>query len=234
MSLQDAQFILATPGTNWTRIILVAIFALGLVLVVLLPITIDVINAHVSWRKIVTAHPEALAQLQGPNGIQGLARATMSLALLVTIGFGLGYVLVEHPFADNKTIVTAILTALTTAFASVTAFYFSTRAMQSAQPSAGATPSDDQQPQPATADLTVTISSPTDGASFTQNQQVNAAYSVAPSTGAEITQLTGTIDNGAPLDTVTLGQKTLTVSAKDSAGREAQATHTYTVTPAGG
>lgn len=133
MPIASAHFVLGSISSNWTTIILIGIFAVGLVLVVMVPLSIDVVNAHKSWRSVVNNNPDALATMPGPNGIEGLARATIAIGLLVAIGFGLSYVLVEHPFSDNKTMITAILSALTTAFASVTAFYFGTRAMQAAQ-----------------------------------------------------------------------------------------------------
>jgi hypothetical protein len=231
MSALSAQLVLASPGSNWTKIMLIGIFVLGLVLVILVPFTLDVINAHKSWRTIVGANPDALKVLKGPNGIQGLARATMALGLLVAIGFGLGYVLVEHPFSDNKPIVIAILSALTTAFASVTAFYFSTRAMQGAQqaqpaqvPPSGSGASSDSA-------LAVTITRPQDSDAFTLNDAVNADYAVKPSAGAQVTSLKGTVDSGTPIDTTTLGEKQFVVSAKDSAGQEVEVSHTYTVNP---
>jgi hypothetical protein len=237
MSALSGQLDLASISANWTTIILIGIFALGLVLVVIVPMTIDVINAHRSWRKVVSVNPNALATMPSPTGIEGLARATIAIGLLVAIGFGLSYVLVEHPFSDNKTIITAILSALTTAFASVTAFYFGTRAMQAAQQAqqtrqgnrSEGTSSDTEEGGA----LTVAITSPQDGAIYTVNEAVNANYSVAPSTGAAITLLNGTVANGAPLDTTTLGDNVFTVNAKDSAGKEAAVTHTYTVKAAG-
>lgn len=222
MPAASPHFILASISANWTTIILIGMFALGLVLVVLVPMTIDVINAHKSWREVVTKHPGALATMPGPSGIEGLARATIAIGLLVAIGFGLGYVLVEHPFADNKTIVTAILSALTTAFASVAAFYFGTRAMQTAQQA--------QQPTAVGgATLFVTINSPKDGAVYAVDQTVDADYSVSPSLGAQITLLSATFEAGARLDTATAGVKEFTVTAKDSAGQQAAVTHRYTV-----
>src|SRR5947209_72308 len=133
-------FAVGHDTSNATKIVLIAIFAGGMALVVLVPFVLDVINAHRSWTKIVTANPdkinETLKQLPGPNGIQGLARATMALALIVAIAFGLGYVLVQHPFSDNKTIVSNILIALTTALASISAFYFGSRAAEQRDASA--------------------------------------------------------------------------------------------------
>lgn len=242
-----APLLLGSPGTNWTNIMLIAIFAVGLVLVVLVPFTVDIVNAHRSWRAAIQANnTDAMNILKGPNGIQGLARSTIALGLLVAIGFGLAYVLVEHPFSDNKTIVTAILTALTTAFASVSAFYFSTRAIQgatdaavaaTAAAAAGAGTGNGADAGAGAADATarqlaITVNTPTDGQTFTHNQAVNADYSVSPSPGAQVTQLKGSVDNGMPLDTTTIGTFPFTVTAKDSAGQEQDVSYTYTVNAA--
>ena len=43
------------------------------------------------------------------------------------IGFALAYILVVRPFADNRTITSNIVVALTTTLASITAFYFGSR-----------------------------------------------------------------------------------------------------------
>ena len=202
-----------------SNVALLAIFAFGIVLVVLVPYTLDIVNAHKSWREIVTTHPEALKDLPDPSGIRGLARATMALALIVVIAFGLGYVLVEHPFPNSNTIVSNILVALTTALASITAFYFGSRAATEAQAGSSASGSNGGSPAangngaaapagapaagendaapaaPAAAEpaapaapaaLTVTITSPNDGATFTVGQVVNASYGATPSEGAEI------------------------------------------------
>jgi hypothetical protein len=234
MSTLSTQLVLGSPGTNWTNIILIAIFAVGLVAVILIPFTLDVRNAHRSWLTLASKDSEAVKNLDGPRGIQGLARATMALGLLVAVGFALAYVVVVHPFSDNKTIVTAIVTALTTALASAIAFYFSTRAMQGAQP---------QQPQPGqeppqpvappqpepNPGLVVTVTTPADGSTFALHEVANADYSAAPAAGASLTQLDGTLPNGAPIDTTAAGLYSFTVSAKDSAGNTKETTTQYTV-----
>jgi ABC-type Fe3+ transport system permease subunit len=128
MSSLGAQLLIAAiSSSDWTKIILVGIFTLGVVLVILVPFTTDIRNAHKTWREIVTKDPEAVKSQAGPGGIQGLARATMAFGVLTVIGFALGYILVEQPFNDNKTIASNILVALTTTLAAVTAFYFGGR-----------------------------------------------------------------------------------------------------------
>jgi hypothetical protein len=237
MASVAAPLLLGSLGANWTKIMLIAIFAVGLVAVVLVPLTIDIVNAHKSWRAAIAANnTDALSLLKGPTGIQGLARSTIAVGLLVAIGFGLGYVLVEHPFADNKTIVTTILTALTTAFASVAAFYFSARATQGATEAAVAATTTaltatgtGTSTTAAAQQLAVTVKTPTDGQTFAQNEAVNADYSVSPSSGAQITLLKGTVDSGSRLDTSTIGEFPFQVTAKDSAGQKQDVSYTYTV-----
>jgi hypothetical protein len=74
---------------------------------------------------------------------------------------------------------------------------------------------------------TVAITSPTNGASFTLGQPVNAAYSCADDFA--LASCVGTVANGAAIDTATLGTKTLSVTATDAAGKTATQTVSYTV-----
>jgi ABC-type sulfate transport system permease component len=127
MSLSGAQLVVASPSSNWTKIILVAIFALGLLLVILVPFVTDLVNSHRTWRDVVTKDPASLKAIGRPSGVQGLARATMAFAVIVVIGFALGYILVETPFKNNQTIAGNIVVALTTTLAAITAFYFGSK-----------------------------------------------------------------------------------------------------------
>jgi ABC-type Fe3+ transport system permease subunit len=127
MSPLGAQLVLSSPSSNWTKIILVAIFALGLVLVILVPFVWDLAASHKTWRNAVDKDPAALKSLGRPAGMQGLARATMAFAVIVVIGFALGYILVEQPFGTDKTIAGNIVVALTTTLAAITAFYFGSK-----------------------------------------------------------------------------------------------------------
>jgi hypothetical protein len=151
MSSLGAQLLIAAiSSSDWTKIILVGIFTLGVVLVILVPFTTDIRNTHKTWREIVTKDPEAVKS-QAPGGIQGLARATMAFGVLTVIGFALGYILVERPFNDNKTIASNILVALTTTLAAVTAFYFGGRLASEARRDAvrpGAPDTTDGKPGP--------------------------------------------------------------------------------------
>jgi hypothetical protein len=127
MSVAGAQLIVASPSSNWTKIILIGIFTLGLVAVILVPFVTDVLQAHRTWRKVLDAEKPPPRGMEGPTGIRGVARATMALGVLAVIGFALGYILVEQPFTDNATIVGNIIVALTTTLAAITAFYFGSK-----------------------------------------------------------------------------------------------------------
>ena len=95
-------------------------------LVILVPFVTDMVSSHRTWRAVV--EKDAKHQASGrPTGIQGIARATMAFAIIVVIGFALGYILVEKPFHDNQTIVGNIVVALTTTLAAITAFYFGSK-----------------------------------------------------------------------------------------------------------
>jgi CSLREA domain-containing protein len=76
----------------------------------------------------------------------------------------------------------------------------------------------------------VTISVPSDGATFIKGQAVAAGYSCQDETGGSgLTSCTGTVANGAPIDTSTVGSHTFTVTGADLAGNSATATSTYNV-----
>lgn len=111
-------------GLTWIDVTVLTIFALGIVLILLVPFTIDVVAAHRTYRKLVTSGSEPAASARALQGKQGLARATMAFAIIAVVGFALAYILVERPFADSRTITSNIVVALTTTLASITAFYF--------------------------------------------------------------------------------------------------------------
>jgi hypothetical protein len=76
----------------------------------------------------------------------------------------------------------------------------------------------------------IAIGSPTDGETLTQGQQVAAAFGCADEAGGSgVAACTGTVGNGAPLDTASPGRKTFAVAATDNAGNAATLTRTYTV-----
>ena len=81
---------------------------------------------------------------------------------------------------------------------------------------------------------TVTITTPPEGATYTQNQVVNAAFSCAEGTGgpglkAAPNGCVGTVANGSPIDTSSLGPKTFTVTANSQDGQSTPLTRHYTV-----
>jgi hypothetical protein len=123
--------------THRIDVLLLAIFLLGLVAVVLVPFTTDIVFSHRTYRELLKANGSSPTAREGPQGVQGLARASMAFAVIVAVAFALAFVLVERPFSDNKTIAGNVLVALTTTLASITAFYFGSRlAAQASQDAA--------------------------------------------------------------------------------------------------
>jgi hypothetical protein len=78
----------------------------------------------------------------------------------------------------------------------------------------------------------ITITSPGDGAGYTQGQAVPAAFTCADQPGGSgLASCTASSANGAPIDTGTLGTHSFTVTATDNAGRQRTQSINYTVTP---
>ena len=77
---------------------------------------------------------------------------------------------------------------------------------------------------------TATIIAPAAGAQLVQGFSYAADYSCADATSG-IAACTGTVANGAPVDTTTPGVKTLSVTATDNAGNTRTVTRSYTVLP---
>ncbi len=77
-----------------------------------------------------------------------------------------------------------------------------------------------------------TIDRPGNGASYSQGQTVTASYSCSDATSG-VTACTGTVANGAAIDTATSGTKSFTVTARDKAGNQATATTGYSVSGSG-
>jgi hypothetical protein len=86
---------------------------------------------------------------------------------------------------------------------------------------------------PDTTKPTITLNSPTDGATYTQGQNVIAAYSCADdkSSSADLS-CSGTVPSGSAIDTSSAGTKTFTVTSTDKAGNTETKTVNYTVVPA--
>jgi CSLREA domain-containing protein len=76
----------------------------------------------------------------------------------------------------------------------------------------------------------VSILSPLNGATFIKGQAVSASYSCRDEPGGSgLASCTGTVANGALIDTSTVGSHAFTVTATDLAGNSATATSTYNV-----
>jgi hypothetical protein len=75
----------------------------------------------------------------------------------------------------------------------------------------------------------ITLITPTDGATYTLNEEVRANYSAEDIGHAGLDTVVGTVANDSAIDTATVGPKTFTVTATDKAGNQAQVTITYQV-----
>jgi hypothetical protein len=77
-----------------------------------------------------------------------------------------------------------------------------------------------------------TIDAPSDGAKFTQHQSITAAYSCSDQPdGSGLASCTGTVPNGALIDTETVGTHSFAVTATDRAGASRTQTVSYSVVP---
>jgi hypothetical protein len=85
------------------------------------------------------------------------------------------------------------------------------------------------QTTPDTTAPTVTIASPVEGAQYVQGSAVAASYNCTDETDPVVGFCSGTVANGANLDTSVLGPGTFTVTARDAAGNEKVETRHYTV-----
>jgi hypothetical protein len=77
----------------------------------------------------------------------------------------------------------------------------------------------------------ITITTPSDGATYSLGQTVNADWSVSDGTGTGVdpTTITATAASGSPINTATAGDKTFAVTATDYAKNTATTTVTYHV-----
>ncbi len=75
---------------------------------------------------------------------------------------------------------------------------------------------------------TITLTTPSEGASYKLKQKVNAAY-ICTDEGSGVATCTGTVANGVAIDTASVGQKSFTVAASDNAGNTSSKSVTYKV-----
>lgn len=73
----------------------------------------------------------------------------------------------------------------------------------------------------------IQITTPADGASYTQGQAVIAHFACADPAG--VATCAGTVADGAAIDTSVPGTRTFTVTATDTAAHASEVSHTYTV-----
>jgi hypothetical protein len=86
---------------------------------------------------------------------------------------------------------------------------------------------------PTPADTTapmIGISAPANGATYMKGQGVNASYSCMDEAGGSgLATCAGSVADGAPINTATVGSHSFTVTASDNAGNSATVTNTYKV-----
>ncbi|WP_040337214.1 PxKF domain-containing protein [Candidatus Blastococcus massiliensis] len=70
---------------------------------------------------------------------------------------------------------------------------------------------------------------PAPGATFVQNEAVEASFSCSDAGGSDVDSCVGTVADGTVIDTSTVGTKTFTVTATDGAGNTTTVTREYTV-----
>jgi hypothetical protein len=75
----------------------------------------------------------------------------------------------------------------------------------------------------------ITITAPTNGATYTQGEPVAAGYACKALTGVSLIACKGPVANGAAIDTTTLGPHTFTVDAQYSGGLHPSRSTSYTV-----
>jgi uncharacterized repeat protein (TIGR01451 family) len=76
----------------------------------------------------------------------------------------------------------------------------------------------------------VSITTPADGATYAKGQSVTASYGCAEgASGPGLAACTGTVANGAAIDTASAGKKSFTVTARSGDGQTTTRTVTYTV-----
>ena len=80
-------------------------------------------------------------------------------------------------------------------------------------------------------DPTVDLRAPAAGAVFEVGEAATADFSCDDAGGSGLDTCIGTVANGAAIDTVTVGERTFTVTATDHDGNETVVTHTYRVRP---
>jgi hypothetical protein len=77
---------------------------------------------------------------------------------------------------------------------------------------------------------TITMTTPSNGTTYLLGQSINADYACHDEdSGSGLASCVGTVANGSPIDTGSVGSKSFTVNAADNAGNPASLTHNYSV-----
>jgi hypothetical protein len=181
-------------GQSGHRLLEFGIFAAAVALIILVPYVIDLLKG---------------------TATVGLARATMANAIVVVIALTVALLVIERPFKagdPNQGLARLVIVAMTTTLASVVAFYFGGKiatdaAAQAAAPAAG----------PA-----ITITTPSEGATYKAGDNVVASYSCTSPTGTATCtgRIVGDVDvaSGAALPLGTAGEYVFEVTAVDTSG----------------
>jgi hypothetical protein len=199
--------VVASPfiGQSGHRLLEFGIFATALTLIILVPYVIDLLKG---------------------SETSGLSRATMANAIVISIALVLGLLVIEKPFGNNLGLARLVLVALTTTLASVVAFYFGGKIATDAAAQAASNTTTAAAPA-------ITITTPTEGATYTVGQNVTAGYScTSPSGTATCTgKIVGgaEVANGDPLPVTTAGEFVFEVTAVDSTGATNTVRVKYTV-----
>ena len=75
----------------------------------------------------------------------------------------------------------------------------------------------------------ITVTSPTAAQSIVQGATVLADFACDDGTGVGVATCTGTVADGAPINTATVGAKTFTVTSTDLEGKQSTKAVAYTV-----
>jgi hypothetical protein len=166
--------------------------------------------------------PQTIIELQGTIGNNHWYTSDVTITLTATDDpYGTGVATTEYspdgitwlPYTDPFTI---------SSEGTTTIFYHSTDKAGNVEIPKQQTISIDETPP------VITITSPADGAMFSINQKVTAAYSAVDSVSG-IDSVTGSVPNGGTIKTAAPGSYTFTITATDKAGNTASKTNSYVI-----
>ncbi|HXW06369.1 MAG TPA: Ig-like domain-containing protein [Vicinamibacterales bacterium] len=178
-----------------------------------LVVTIDTIAPDAPVVNIVPAFINLANQTAVDITVTGEAGATLTLAA--------GALVLFDGVTDGSFEISADLSGLPDGAVTVTAT-LTDAAGNSSEPGSDSAVKDTVAP-------VIVLTTPGNGAVYTLNQIVQAAYTCSDTGGTGVASCTGTTAAGSPVDTSTIGAHTFGVAAVDLAGNAAEVTHGYTV-----